>query len=506
MSEIFQRKLFLFLIILIVSLGIAIRSVELMNKNYLFDHDQGRDFLLSREILQGNLRLIGTEVGSGVAGISGIFHGPGHYYLLAFFMYLFGGDPYGSIVYMWLFGVGTLVVSTFFLVELFGIKYALLPITLLSVSPSLVPQSRFLWNPHPASLFIILAFWSIYRSKISPNLYLPLAMLFSGITYHFQLGIAVPLMTAVFIYALGLTKCRKVKLYLVLLFTILFCLSPLIVFNMRNSYISLQGLKHFGSVNGSSIFESTRLSMHIRDYWNDFKDSFRWPDNVSDSIKVLIFAFMFLAVFFSRTMNKYKSVHALLDFLALVSVVSYGGYLLLNNVVWNYYLIHLQIAYPIMISIGAYILLETKYIKYIAFGVISLLFTFSIFGGFTRLVTDYTVDIYDYGGGVKIQGKIDVIDYIFEDAKGQKFDTFPLVIWEPWEYLLDWYGRKKYGYVPGRSQEKLYYVFVNPAKDLPWNSFHWLETELPGGKVIANMTHEKSSIIIQKRIGDKYNQ
>src|SRR3989344_1668955 len=103
MKRIFERGLYVLLIIGIAA-GILNRSTELFAHNYLFGFDQGRDYLAVKNIVVGHkLTLIGSEIGAGVAGFQGIFHGPFYYYSLVIPFLLFKGDPYGGMVLMFLF-------------------------------------------------------------------------------------------------------------------------------------------------------------------------------------------------------------------------------------------------------------------------------------------------------------------------------------------------------------------------------------------------------------------
>src|SRR3990167_6976885 len=93
-------------VILLFTLGISLRSVEVLNGNYLFGFDQGRDYMAVYNIVENHkFTLLGAEVGAGSAGLSGLFHGPGYYYLLSLMYILFRGDLYGGIVLMFFFGI-----------------------------------------------------------------------------------------------------------------------------------------------------------------------------------------------------------------------------------------------------------------------------------------------------------------------------------------------------------------------------------------------------------------
>jgi len=113
-----------------------------------------------------NFRLIGTALGAGSAGIQGIFHGPGYYYLLAIPYIIFNGDPYGGVVLMFIFGAGTLALGFLLGKKMFGDVGALLLTTLLAISPPLIAQSRAIWSPFPSTFFVMLSLLFTYLMNL----------------------------------------------------------------------------------------------------------------------------------------------------------------------------------------------------------------------------------------------------------------------------------------------------------------------------------------------------
>jgi hypothetical protein len=123
--------------------------------------------------------------------------------------------------------------------------------------------------------------------------------------------------------------------------------------------------------------------------------------------------------------------------------------------------------------------------------------------GITDAISITKSDIHDYGGWSKVKGKIDAIDYIYKDAQGKKFSLFifaPSIYTDPYDYLIVWYGKKRFQYVPGNSKKGLFYLLIQPDTDQPWTYKGWIETVIKTGKVIQTTTL-RSGLIIQKRIG-----
>lgn len=73
--------------------------------------DEGRDVIVAREILSGNLTLLGPRASAGD------FFGPIYYYMIAPFLFLMCYDPVGPAIMVALFGIGT--VSYIFLQKSF---------------------------------------------------------------------------------------------------------------------------------------------------------------------------------------------------------------------------------------------------------------------------------------------------------------------------------------------------------------------------------------------------
>ncbi len=107
-----------------------------------------------------------------------------------------------------------------------------------------------------------------------------------------------------------------------------------------------------------------------------------------------------------------------------------------------------------------------------------------------------------YGGTAKVKGKIDAFDYIYKDAHGKKFSLFifsPPIYTYPYDYLLQWYARKKYGYLPTQEKKGLFYLLIEPDRSKPWSYKGWLETVIKTGTVLPTKVLEPSGFIVQKR-------
>ena len=143
--------------------------------------DEGRDVIVAREILSGNLTLLGPRASAG-----DFFLGPIYYYMIAPFLFLTRYDPVGPAIMVALFGIGTVALVYFFAKEFFGIKAALIASILYAISPLVVAYSRSSWNPNLMPFFSLLLLFLIIKAGKSQSIRL-------FVLVGFLLGIAIQL-------------------------------------------------------------------------------------------------------------------------------------------------------------------------------------------------------------------------------------------------------------------------------------------------------------------------
>jgi len=493
------------LIIVLFALGIALRAVEVVGGNYLFGFDQGRDYLAAYNIVENHkFTLIGSEIGAGSAGLNGIFHGPGYYYLISLMYLLFHGDPYGGLVLMFGFGAATLVITYVTTKKMFGDSTALLSLFLVGISPLIVSQSRFMWNHHPSSFFIVMALYLTYLIPKKPRVYAPLAMFTSGFIYHFELAIAVPMVLALVIALPLIFSVKDVKTYVYSFLAVAFAFSPLLLFDSRHGWPAMHSLINYfsGSANTTREISLMRLSDHIVSYLNNAANSFMFKTTyANDRIFMVLGAGLFVALIVLAVKTKNILLQKLFRFLLMLMLVSYGVLLFLNNCIWDYYLIHAHFVY-MYVCAYSFICLMTKWRKSIwaKIGLVILAGYLLVMGGFSfdRIIKNIRYDFRDFGGVEKIKGKRQAIDYIYRDAAGKAFSEFTFmapIYTYPYDYLFKTYGKNTYGYVPGNEKKGLVYLLIEPDNSKPWTYKGWLETVIVGGDIIRTTTLSTGHII-----------
>ncbi len=502
MVDSFKRNILkILLVVLLVFLSLIPRSVEILNKNPIFLLDQGRDYLAVKKIVtESNLTLIGAEIGSGMAQFQGIFHGPFYFYLLSIPFMLFNGNPYGGLLLMFIFGMLSITTGYIFAKKILGDLGGIVMALLVAASPPLISQSRFVWSPHPSTLFILLAFYFIYLIPLKKYKYIFLASFFTGFVYNFEFAIVVPMSVALFLYSLLVFKFRDIKPYIFSLAGFLIAFLPLLIFEFRHGFRALQGVvDYLSSSQVGSFLQIDKLYYNLSWFFYNVLDSFPRQEIVSF---VLIFLVSVVALLYFGITEKNSGIKNFLKYLLILIIVTFLTQYSIRTHIFEYYLIHLNLVYIFLFSYIFIVSYQKKEIKlqFILSSFFALFLFYAVLNGYSTFQRDF----FDHGGMVKMKGKIEVIDYIYRDAKKEKFGLLvfsPPVYTFPYDYLIWWHGNNTYKYTPHQEKKGLFYLLIEKDFSKPWSYKGWLETVVISGKVLE--TKELSSgFIVQKRIGD----
>lgn len=494
-----EKILFIILIFLILFLSLFPRAVDTLNQNPIFGFDQGREYLAARNIVVNHkLMLIGTELGAGSAGISGLFHGPIYYYFLTIPFILFNGNPAGGIWLMLGFGLSSILFGYYLGRKIFNNYIGILIALLMSISPILIAQSRFLWSPNPPTLFILLSFYFTYLlSQNKKNLFIFLAAFFAGFVYNFEMAIAIPLSLALFIYSIYILR-KEFNKYLYLILGYLLVFSPMVFFEIRHGFMGLKGIiNYLFSHKENPSFNLSSVLDHLQSFIFNFKDTF--PINNFYFALCFFILILTLTVYFLRK-EKNNDLKYFFSFLFFLTPINFFVFSFLKNTVWSYYLTDLSLSYILLLSYVIFSLYNKKHYKFsfISPILIIVLLSFGLSSAIKTSIYDYS----DYGGVAKLKGKIYAIDYIYKDANGKPFGLLvfsPPVYTYPYDYLLWWHGEKKYGYIPYSDKKGTFYLLIESDSGKPWSYKGWLETVIKTGNVEWTKTLP-SGFIIQKRI------
>lgn len=492
-------------IILLLFLSFIPRSAEVLSGNYLFGFDQGRDYLAVKNIVtERKITLIGSEIGAGYAGFQGIFHGPFHYYFLAVLFALFNGDPYGGIVLTFIYGMATILLGFVLGRKLFGLYGGMLTALLIAISPPLISGSRFVWNTHGAPVFILLSFYFLYsvaKEKGTRKRNIFLTAFFAGFVYNFQLAIAIPLCLGFLLSFMVVMRFRHLLQYAMALLGFGTAFAPMLFFEARHGFPALKGLLTYIFIKDSNIVTTKFIEVNIKDHFGlflyNFFDTFPRIAIVQNMYFLVLFFMLVIYFLVRKSKSELRSFFYALLFLPLVSflVLSF-----IKGAIYVYYLTHLYLVYIILF---VYIIFASyKYrLQLVSFGFVVIL-AVMVFYSIMRNTAIFIYDYNDYGGDAKIKGKIDALDYIYKDAKDERFNLLvfspPIYIY-PYDYLVWWYGGRKYHYIPPKEKKGTFYLWIEVDSSKPWSYKGWLDTVIKAGEPVKTV-QLPSGFIVKKYI------
>jgi len=499
-----RNRYYVLALLLIVMVGILLRSVEIVNGNYLFGHDQGRDYLYAYDMVEnGHIRLIGAELGAGASGISGVFHGPGYLYLLSIIYILFQGDPIGGIWMMLFFNILALALTYIVGMRISGKGLALTALFLTAVSSSMAAEARFLWNPFPATSLVLLILYVVYLMPRNPRLYFPIALFLAGSTYHFEMAVMVPLIITIVVYVVTVLRLTDRRAYMYAGAAVLSSLAPFIVFEVRHGFQAIHGLVTYiqNPPGNTLMFHLFILRDHAYDYWYNFVGTFF--NNAFINYSFLHISLAMLLVYGTWCVLKDGSgdIRKFSLFLLLSPVISWiVMYVLIKNRIWDHYLLHLHSVYIFLFAISFMWFINHK--KWHVVYLYAFFIVIFALNGIHRTYRVWKYDFNDTGGTHKIAGKKEVIDAVYADSAGEPFNVMvfsPPIYTYPYDYLFLWHGKKTYGYVPGNKKEGTVYLIVEPDPSNPYSVQGWKDTVVAGGETIFTK-RLPSGFEIEKRI------
>ncbi|MBI2031267.1 MAG: glycosyltransferase family 39 protein [Candidatus Levybacteria bacterium] len=496
------------IITLIIFLSVFPRAAEVLSGNYLFGFDQGRDYLAVKNIVvDKKLTLIGSEIGAGSAGFQGVFHGPLHYFFLATFFAVLNGNPYGGVLLTFLYGAITIFLGYLLGKKLLGRWAGIVTSLLIAISPPLISYSRFVWNTHGSTIFILLSFYFLLKSLEEKQIKLRnlfLTSFFAGFSYNFQLAVATPLSLTVILFYIFIIRKERIIKFITLFSGFILAFAPMIFFEIRHGFTTINGIYTYIFIREKNIVTAKFIELNLKDHFGlfiyNFLDTFQRVFPVQNTFFLILFFLVFIYFFLREPRGKLKNF---LFFIILLPIISFFILSFIKGAIYVYYLTHLYFVY---ILFFVYILYSSfKYkLKIVQLVGIVLTIVMVINASIKGSVT-FFYDYKDYGGTAKIKGKIDALDFIYQDSKGKPFNLLvfsPPVYTYPYDYVIWWYGQRKYNYVPSKEKKDTFYLWIEVDSSKPWSYKGWMETVIKSGKIEWTQTLP-SGFIIQKRIEDE---
>jgi len=389
--------------------------------------DEGRDMLVAKAILDGNLTLLGPRASAG-----DFFLGPIYYYMITPFLWLSRLDPVGPAIMVALFGIATVYLVYYVGKTFFSSKAGLFAAGLYAVSPLVIAYSRSSWNPNPMPFFALLSLYLLYVAVQNGSWKL---FLFVG----FLLGISMQLHylsvflgVIIFLFVLigmqfvkkGFQIVQYVKNYLLLGGGFLIGLSPFLLFEARHNFPNIKtifGFIFMDNVSRSYITNQSFLTVVKDVFFRLFArlvTKFPPPEQVAISespflvalqIGTFVFAIVTIVYLF---MHKDKLKVLLLSVWLFVGILLFGIY---KRPIYDYYL---GFMFPLpFLLVGNFlskvsdVSKKTKIGLYLSIALFSILFVYNLWGSPFRYPANRQKD----------QAKT-IADFVLSKTDGKSFN------------------------------------------------------------------------------------
>lgn len=340
-KQFFRKKEIIFLVlILLIS---AFLRLYRIGDYQTFLGDEGRDVLVAKGILEGDLTLLGPRSSAG-----DFFMGPAYYYMITPFLWLFRYDPVGPAIMVALLSVVTTWLIYFVGKKWFNTLTGLFAAALYAVSPLVIAYSHSSWNPDVLPFFALLLLYLLFnavQAKQGTKLFLFVGFLLGiSIQLHY-LALLLCFVAAVYTLVANWFLHKKPqwviigKQYLLLFVGFLLGLSPFIAFEIRHGFPNTQSIFKFifsdsaqkGYAAGGNFFTTIgdvffRIFGKLVFYFPspDRYQLFSSPQLDLFRLFVIVIAVVAVITFFRKTKN--KLVVLLLSFWLFFGVFLIGFY------------------------------------------------------------------------------------------------------------------------------------------------------------------------------------
>jgi len=433
-----KKHKLLFTIIFLSLIGLILRLLFIWKHSTAFTYDQGRDLLDLREMwLLRKPRLIGANT-----SLHGVFYGPFWYWFSFPFYLLIGGHPLTSLIPLLLLS-WLMPIIFFFLIENKRLGFILALVFIFS--NSFFSHSIVALNTNPIIFIIplILLFLARFYSS-EKEIFLWLVMFSMATSFHFEPIIGLFLLPLFLITILIFKKVRLVWKQKRALAAFFIPFIPQIVFEFRHQFLQTNAFLNLITGKGSSLTPASGdLAYRFFDRLRVFQDI--WINQSGGIILAILFLILIALPFYRRQQE--KEIKFLFFLCLLTLAMFFVGFVLYPYALWPWYLSGVDALMLTLIGLGIFFLLNLR--KRYFFLSVGILFIFIIINVIRYL--PWPLEQGFSPDPANLRTRLKVVDLIYEDTndKGFKVFTFaPYVYDYPYQYLIWWRAKTKYGYLP----------------------------------------------------------
>ncbi len=487
-----RQNLFLVIVLLliIVTLSLLLRIHSFSGGNFYFLLDQARDMTLVKEIVENrDITLIGAR-----SGIGGIFHGPLWLYLLVPTFVLSGGNPYFTLVPIFILLTVILVLSGFYIGwKLYGAKYGLLIALFLGISSSFIESMANFSNAHVMPLIFLFFLYTLIRYLRGYEKALIGSAFLIGIGIHFEAAFAIFLIPITLLTFVWKRKFPQMKT----LFksTVVFFITVInyVLFELKNGFIMTRAalnliLGHSGPMEGYEQYSDVffRINDRVSVFVNSFFTPLFTQTQLSKVLLIIIIISSFVFTLIHLKKKKREKDNSEFLFLLLIPLIISALLVIYPHPIWPHYILPLVISSVFLLVLGMKIISKHKLGHYYSWFAL-LIFLIPTLGWIDNTyIKGYSVPL---SNGATFQKQLEVVDWVLNDAGNEKFGYLaytPQVLTYNMDYLMWWRSRDKGVSHYVNNKERITYLLLLPPKegDLKAHDFWKKNVIRTNGKVI----------------------
>lgn len=462
------------MMLLVIFLALLVRIPGILQGNFAFTYDTGRDLLAVRDLVtRGDISLIGPTT-----GLMGVFYGPWWYWFLVPAFILFGGNPVGMTAYIAVIGAVAAGLSYWWGSKKFGVVFGSILGILLAASPVVVTMTSQLWNPDVLILLTLGVVIHLSNIRLLTPIRLILFGFLLALLVEFEIVYGI-----LFIIGFGLSVLLWFRKYLDLRkiayigLGTLITESPRIVFELRNNFIQTRSF--LGSLGENVWGLQIKRSWLIYESISSVFPGSRFMQNI-----LILFTIALLVLFWKKFSRSHQRF---LQAIITIVLVFWSTIFIYPRDFWQYYLFGLPVLYGVIV---AFVL--QRFPKVVIF--VYLVFLLQPFALIRSVMKPQFV-----GDAAVFHNQEEIVRTLFKEATNDfKYIAYtPPQIDHTWKYLFWWKNLRKKPY--GLSENPpIMYVVIEPDPNYPERINEWLKVRQRDGVVVSEKRFP-SGIIVQTR-------
>lgn len=468
----------LFILLLILIFGLWLRYKNIEGYNIVFDYDQYEDQFYTYTIaVDKNLAIIGRAI----YGDPRLHHGVFYYYYNLLPFLLSGGNPLVSAYWNILFNASVAVILFIFAKLIFKKNLpALISAVIAASSFEFVKFSSWLTIDTVAIFLVPLFFFGLWNYYEHKKWGLILSAVTLGLSIQTDLSFIYLILILLIYWVILRPKIPDLKLLLWSALSFLIATSTLILTEVKLNFVGVKTLLNFSSISeATSLSYPERLNLFFEDFLTNFTNNL-FPQKLELGIFLAGAVILTLLYYLlsNRTPRQEKNrIYFLLLYLFAPATTLLIGY---HDKPW--FLIGLP---PAIALVSGYVISKLKNpLLYMPIIFIILVSNSAQIIQRPNEAFKLFDNIYDSTSHLAYQ--IQVVDYTYQESNRGPFAinavTYPLYYNGMWAYLYNWYGRSRYGYLPGwlggdqlhpydllpkTGKGKIFYMIISETPRIP---------------------------------------